>query len=190
MYSAPAYRATLRHFGARRVGPARRYRQAATAAQRAAHLASARQLLLTTLDSTVFPAWEGTPGALNGTTWEPRRGSIACGYFATMSLHDAGLHLRRTRLAKPASEVIIKNLTFEAHISRYSRRPNSCGGCRRWGRASACWGSIFTWRFCGCGWGCAAGTFVLRGYGCGRARSRRPAQRWCRTTGWRAKPWP
>ena len=119
MYSAPAYRATLRHFGARRVGPARRYRQAATAAQRAAHLASARQLLLTTLDSTVFPAWEGTPWVLYGTIWEPRRGSIACGYFVTTSLHDAGLHLRRTRLAKPASEVIIKNLTSEAHISRY-----------------------------------------------------------------------
>ena len=39
--------------------------------------------------------------------------------FRLQLVHDAGLHLRRTRLAKPASEVIIKNLTSEAHISRY-----------------------------------------------------------------------
>lgn len=118
-YSAPAYRATLRHFAARRMRLAGHYRQAATSAQRAAYLAAARQLLITTLDSTVFPAWEGTPWAFYGTTWEPRRGSIACGYFVTTSLHDAGLHLQRTLLAKQGSEVIIKNLTSEAQISRY-----------------------------------------------------------------------
>jgi hypothetical protein len=118
-FSAPAYRATLRRLEARRVHLAVRYRRAATPDARAARISEARQLLLTALDSTIFPAWEGTPWAFYGTTWEPRRGSIACGYFVTTSLHDAGLRLQRTVLAKQASEVIIKNLTSEAHITRY-----------------------------------------------------------------------
>ncbi|WP_201984633.1 hypothetical protein [Hymenobacter rubidus] len=118
-FSAPAYRATLRRFAARRLRLAARYRQAATKPARAARLEEARQLLLTALDSTVFPAWEGTPWAFYGTTWAPRRGSIACGYFVTTALHDAGLRLQRTVLAKQASEVIVKNLTSEAHITRY-----------------------------------------------------------------------
>ncbi|WP_052732822.1 hypothetical protein [Hymenobacter terrenus] len=118
-YSGPKYHATLRRFDVRRAHLARRYRLATTPATRAARLAEARQLFLTALDSTVFPAWEGTPWAFYGTTWEPRRGSIACGYFVTTTLHDAGLRLQRTLLAKQASEVIIKNLTSEAHIYRY-----------------------------------------------------------------------
>lgn len=118
-YSAPTYRATLRRFDARRLRLAGRYRSATTPAARAARISEARELFLTELDSTVFPAWEGTPWAFYGTTWEPRRGSIACGYFVTTTLHDAGLRLQRTVLAKQASEVIIKNLTSEAHIYRY-----------------------------------------------------------------------
>jgi hypothetical protein len=118
-YSAPAYRATLRRFEARRLCLAGCYRRAATPGTRAARINEARQLLLTALDSTIFPAWEGAPWAFYGTTWEPRRGSIACGYFVTTSLHDAGLRLQRTVLAKQTSETIIKNLTSEAHITRY-----------------------------------------------------------------------
>jgi hypothetical protein len=86
-------------------------------------LAQARQLFLTTLDSTIFPAWEGTPWDFYGTSWEPRTGSIACGYFVTTALHDAGLHLQRTLLAKQAAETIIANLTSSAHIHRYHALP-------------------------------------------------------------------
>ncbi|MDQ2773161.1 MAG: hypothetical protein M3Y54_21970 [Bacteroidota bacterium] len=118
-FSAPVYRATLRRFDARRRQLATHYRRAGTASRRAACLRSARELFLTELDSTIFPAWEGTEWAFYGTTWEPRRGSIACGYFVTTSLHDAGLRLQRTVLAKQTSETIIKNLTSEAHITRY-----------------------------------------------------------------------
>jgi hypothetical protein len=118
-YSAPAYRATLHRFEARRLRLAHRYQGAATPGARAACLHEARDLLLTALDSTIFPAWEGTPWAFYGTSWEPRRGSIACGYFVTTTLHDAGLRLQRTVLAKQTSETIIKNLTSEAHITRY-----------------------------------------------------------------------
>jgi hypothetical protein len=119
IFSAPAYHATLRHFALRRQQLAARYRQAATPAARRVCLQQARELLLTTLDSTIFPAWEGTPWAFYGQSWEPRQGTIACGYFVTTTLHDAGLRLQRTLLAKQASEVIIKNLTAEPYIHRY-----------------------------------------------------------------------
>lgn len=118
-YSAPEYRATLRHLAARRTSLATRYRQAASPAARATCLAVARELWLTALDSTVFPAWEGTPWTFYGQSWEPRQGSIACGYFVTTALHQTDLKLQRTLLAKQTSENIIKNLTTEAHILRF-----------------------------------------------------------------------
>jgi hypothetical protein len=118
-YSASTYRATLRHLAARREGLAARYRQAASPAARTACLAEARELWLTALDSTVFPAWEGTPWTFYGQSWEPRQGTIACGYFVTTSLHHTGLKLQRTLLAKQTSENIIKNLTTEGHILRF-----------------------------------------------------------------------
>ena len=118
-YSAAAYRATLHHFDLRRTELAATYQKATTPAVRAACLAEARELWLTALDSTVFPAWEGTPWDFYGQSWEPRQGSIACGYFVTTALHHTGLRLQRTLLAKQTSENIIKNLTTEAHISRY-----------------------------------------------------------------------
>ena len=118
-YSAPAYRASLRRCDLRRRQLAGRFRRARTARDRANCRRGARALLLAELDSTIFPAWEGTPWAFYGTSWEPRRGSIACGYFVTTTLHDAGLRLQRTVLAKQTSETLIKNLTAEAYITRY-----------------------------------------------------------------------
>ena len=118
-FVAAHYRPALQALAARRQRLAGRYRAAATPAARAACLAQARRLLLAALDSTVFPAWAGTRWAFYGQSWEPRRGQIACGYFVTTALHDAGLRLARTRLAQQTSETIIKNLTGEAHIHRY-----------------------------------------------------------------------
>lgn len=118
-FSLPTYQATLRSFAARRAGLAAEYRQAPTPAARKECLQRARTLFLTALDSTIFPAWEGTPWAFYGQSWQPRSGTIACGYFVTTTLHDAGLRLQRTLLAKQASEVIIKNLTAEDYIYRY-----------------------------------------------------------------------
>ena len=118
-FSSAAYHGVLHHFEARRLRLARRYRLATTPAGRAFCVGEARQLFLTEMDSTIFPAWEGTPWEFYGTSWEPRQGSIACGYFVTTALHNAGLHLQRTLLAKQTSETIIKNLTSEAHIHRY-----------------------------------------------------------------------
>ncbi len=118
-YSAPVYKASLRELTAQRTALATTYLKATTPAARAATLDKARKLWVKSLDATVFPAWEGTPWSFYGNSWAPRQGSIACGYFVTTALFDTGLRLQRTLLAKQGSEKLIKNLTTEAHITRY-----------------------------------------------------------------------
>lgn len=120
-YSAPVYKASLRELTAQRTALAATYLKATTPAARATVLNKARQLWMKSLDMTVFPAWEGTAWSFYGNSWSPRQGSVACGYFVTTALFDTGLRLQRTLLAKQGSEKLIKNLTTEAHITRYRR---------------------------------------------------------------------
>ena len=68
----------------------------------------------------VFPFWYETDWDFNGTTEVPRKGRIACGYFVTTVLRDAGVKLNRVKLACCASEEMIKTLTSETYIKRYS----------------------------------------------------------------------
>lgn len=58
----------------------------------------------------IVPQWYGTTWDFNGTTRVPRQGSIACGYFITTVLQDAGLNLDRSGIAQKASSEIIKIL--------------------------------------------------------------------------------
>lgn len=58
----------------------------------------------------LFAYWEGTPWTFHGTTEKPREGSIACGYFVTTLLRDAGFHIPRVTWAKLASEQYITQL--------------------------------------------------------------------------------
>lgn len=77
-----------------------------------------------TLDSSLlalFPFWYGTRYDFNGTTETPGRGRIACGYFVTTVLRDAGFRIPRTRLAIAASETMIKAVVSEKHIRRFSK---------------------------------------------------------------------
>jgi hypothetical protein len=57
---------------------------------------------------SVFPYWHGTQRDFNGTTQTPRKGSIACGYFVSTVLRDAGIQLNRIKLGQSASQVFIK----------------------------------------------------------------------------------
>ena len=72
------------------------------------------------ITETIVPAWIGTQWAYSGTTEVPQKGSIACGYFVTTVLRDAGLPLARIRLAQCASEEMIKKLVGENYIKRFS----------------------------------------------------------------------
>lgn len=95
-----------------------------TEAQRAV-LDSARLLFISSIVAEIAPEWVGTTWGFYGTSQKPREGSIACGYFVTTLLRDAGLPIERVRLAQLASESIIKRLTTERHIHRYSSVPLS-----------------------------------------------------------------
>ncbi|MBW3372412.1 hypothetical protein KYK31_00385 [Hymenobacter norwichensis] len=117
--SSLPYKQQLQTVATRRQALAQRFRRARTTASRRKCLRQAQLLLLASLDSTIWPAWYGTPWTFYGHTETPQRSSIACGYFVTTTLRDSGLKLKRVLLAQQASEVIIRNLTTEAHIQRY-----------------------------------------------------------------------
>lgn len=67
--------------------------------------------------------WYGTPWNFHGTTELPQQGNIACGYFVSTILRDTGFDVERISLAQQASENIIKSLTDEQYIERFSNTP-------------------------------------------------------------------
>jgi hypothetical protein len=71
---------------------------------------------------TTAPAWIGTAWDFNGTTETPQKGSIACGYFVTTVLRDAGLPIARVKLAQSASEQMITSLVQSKYISHFSNK--------------------------------------------------------------------
>lgn len=71
---------------------------------------------------SLLPCWYGTVWDFNGTTEEPGKGNIACGYFVTTVLRDAGIHLNRIKLSQCASEEMIQKLSIKNSISRFSNQ--------------------------------------------------------------------
>lgn len=63
------------------------------------------------IDTSIFPYWYGTLWDFNGVTQVPNEGSIACGYFVTTILRDAGVNINRVKMAQCASEQMINSLT-------------------------------------------------------------------------------
>ncbi len=72
---------------------------------------------------SIIPYWYGTKWNFYGDTQEPQKGSIACGYFVTTVLRDAGLHINRVKLAQLASEEMIKTVCHRKSVKRYSNTP-------------------------------------------------------------------
>lgn len=72
------------------------------------------------ITESIIPAWIGTTWNFNGTSEKPQQGSIACGYFVTTVLRDAGLNLARIKLAQCASEQMIVSLIQPKYIHRFS----------------------------------------------------------------------
>lgn len=80
-----------------------------------------KEKVFTTITTqTIIPNWIGTAWNFNGTSEIPQKGSIACGYFVTTVLRDAGVSLARTRLAQCASEQMITSLIQSKYIHRFS----------------------------------------------------------------------
>ncbi|MBS1152449.1 MAG: hypothetical protein H6Q89_4147 [Myxococcaceae bacterium] len=93
--------------------------QAATPSTKAAALATARAELIAAFDTRLFPAWAGTRWDFYGTTEVPREGKIACGYYVSTLLRDAGFKVERVKLAQQASEWIVRTLAEDADTLRF-----------------------------------------------------------------------
>jgi hypothetical protein len=86
-------------------------------------LASCEKLFVYSVTEQLIPSWYGTPWDFNGTTQQPGKGAIACGYFITTLLQDAGISISRVKLAQLPSGQIIQQLAEKSSIQRFSNRP-------------------------------------------------------------------
>ncbi len=98
------------------------YKNAETEAQKNQLLEKARHLFLQTLQQRIIPAWYGTPWEFYGASEIPNEGSIACGYFVTTVLRDAGVKLDRVHLAEIESETMIRTVIGTPYITRYKNK--------------------------------------------------------------------
>ena len=116
--AATGYDGAVARLAADRAALATGYRGAKDAKAREALVARARARLLDAIDRELVPAWFGTPWEFYGTSEQPGKGTIACGYFVSTVLRDAGLRVPRVLLAQQASEHIVQTLTPEPRIVR------------------------------------------------------------------------
>jgi hypothetical protein len=81
------------------------------------------KLFTNAVTKNIIPGWIGTAWDFNGISQTPQKGTIACGYFVTTVLRDAGLNLARIKLAQYASEQMITALVQPKYIQRFSNLP-------------------------------------------------------------------
>lgn len=91
--------------------------------ERRGALAAARRLLHRSLARDLTAHWLGTPWDFNGTSERPGEGQIACGYFVSTLLRDAGFEVDRVRLAQQPSGNIIRTLTRRENTTRLVDKP-------------------------------------------------------------------
>ncbi len=82
---------------------------------------AAKTYLFDKIRNDLFTEWYGTPWDFYGTTQVPREGKIACGYFVTTVLRDAGFNIPRVKWAQLASEIMIKKISRD--IKRFHNSP-------------------------------------------------------------------
>lgn len=119
----PARADPLAEIASRRASFRRAFLSAQDGAERHKVLRKAARYLEGALIHTVLPRWDGTPWSFSGTSTTPGSGSIACGYFVSTTLREAGLRVERRRLAQQAAEDIIKTLAPPEAITRFSDAP-------------------------------------------------------------------
>jgi hypothetical protein len=78
----------------------------------------AKRFLFEIFDQKIPQYWTGTAWDFNGVSRQPNQGSIACGYFVTNTLTDAGFDIQRVKLAQSVSSEMINQLCV--NIKRFS----------------------------------------------------------------------
>lgn len=96
------------------------YKRALAAKSKDSIVACAQRYILTSI-AHIFNHWYGTRWSFYGQTRTPKQGSIACGYFVTTVLYDAGFKIPRVQWAQLASEVFIKKMSTD--IKRFHAAP-------------------------------------------------------------------
>ena len=76
--------------------------------------------LISFLVDSLLPCWYGTRWDFNGTTEVPGKGMIACGYFVTTTLRDAGMKINRVKLAQCVSQNLLWDLCKD--FKKYSNK--------------------------------------------------------------------
>ncbi|NRB26197.1 MAG: hypothetical protein HRU37_00765 [Roseibacillus sp.] len=82
------------------------YRRTTSTTERMEILAQASKLLELSLPR-LMRCWLGTPWDFNGIAHEPGHGKVACGYFVSSVLQDAGFRVEWAPLAQQASQNIL-----------------------------------------------------------------------------------
>lgn len=88
--------------------------------QQTALIEESQDYVLGQMSKPIFKAWYGTRWNFHGTTETPRKGTIACGYFVSTTLRDAGFRLPRIKMAQQAASVIIHSLCRRNSIKTYN----------------------------------------------------------------------
>ena len=101
----------------------RDWMNATTSAAKESVLAEARTTLHEGIVEDLIPPWYGTEWAFYGTSQTPGKGTIACGYFVSTVLRDAGLRVERVRLAQQASSHIARTFAGGA-TTWFSNQPH------------------------------------------------------------------
>ena len=78
----------------------------------------AKLFLFEIFNNKIPQYWTGTAWDFNGVSRQPKQGTIACGYFVTNTLADAGFDIQRVKLAQSVSSEMINQLCV--NIKRFS----------------------------------------------------------------------
>ncbi|MES2654400.1 MAG: hypothetical protein V4620_02370 [Bacteroidota bacterium] len=116
-----SYDSLLREVKQQQVVLGNYYKKAVTVKSKDSIIACAQFYILRTIANNFFNHWYGTRWSFYGQTRIPKQGSIACGYFVTTVLYDAGFKIPRVQWAQLASEVFIKR--FSTDIKRFRDEP-------------------------------------------------------------------
>lgn len=128
-HDAAAYEAALARLESRRVGLARRLAAADSGAQRDAVRREARAAVIAAIRGTIWPAWTGMSWGLGprSTPLRPHQPDtvIACGYFVSSVLENAGLRLgtRFSFAQAPALQAQRSLAPDEADLHRFFSVP-------------------------------------------------------------------
>lgn len=84
---------------------------------------SLQKYFVSVVTDSIIPYWYGTAWDFNGITQTPGKGAIACGYFISTVLRDAGLHINRVKMGQSDSEGIIHSLAEKKDTKLFYDKP-------------------------------------------------------------------